>query len=180
MSNVLRAYQLLDRTFKGRAYDHAMRVAILARVWELPSIAIAAALVHDVLEDTPLTEYDLSDAGLDPEVVEIVVGLTDRYTPDAYPDQGRWGRKLWERTRLSREPTITRILKLIDQGKLEDSVKSTASKVFHRLAQAEATVHGSDPQEVHFQEVGAVESIVKVYDLVKLLPAMSFATTLIT
>ena len=57
---------------------------------------------------------------------------------------------------------LASILELIEQGQLEDSVKSTASNVFRRLAQAEATVHGSDPQEVHFHEVGAVDSIVDI------------------
>ncbi len=54
------------------------------------------------------------------------------------------------------------ILKLLDEGKLEDSVKSLAGKIFHRLAQAEALAHGSDPQKVHFHEVGAVDSIVDI------------------
>ena len=57
---------------------------------------------------------------------------------------------------------LASILKLIDQGKLEDSVKSQASKIFQRLAQAEAAVHGTDIQKVHFHEVGAVDSIVDI------------------
>ncbi len=57
---------------------------------------------------------------------------------------------------------LSSILKLIEQGKLEESVKSLASKIFHRLAEAEAAVHGSDIQKVHFHEVGAVDSIVDI------------------
>lgn len=51
------------------------------------------------------------------------------------------------------------ILDLIEQGSLTDTVKEMAFKVFRRLAEAEAKVHGTTPERIHFHEVGAIDSI---------------------
>lgn len=54
------------------------------------------------------------------------------------------------------------ILRMLDDGNLPPTVHDRASGVFVRLAQAEAAVHGTSPDEVHFHEVGAVDSIIDV------------------
>ncbi len=50
---------------------------------------------------------------------------------------------------------------IVDSG-LGDRVKSRALAVFGALARAEARVHGVAPDDVHFHEVGAVDSIVDI------------------
>jgi uncharacterized protein (TIGR00299 family) protein len=54
------------------------------------------------------------------------------------------------------------ILGIIGDSRLGESVKERAAKIFTRLAEAEARVHGVEAERIHFHEVGAVDSIVDV------------------
>jgi hypothetical protein len=54
------------------------------------------------------------------------------------------------------------IRQLIGQSGLSEWVKTKATAVFHRLAVAEGKIHGLPPEQVHFHEVGALDSIVDI------------------
>lgn len=54
------------------------------------------------------------------------------------------------------------ILSLIDRSPLPPPVKEKSAAVFQCLALAEARVHDTTPEHIHFHEVGAVDAVVDV------------------
>ena len=57
---------------------------------------------------------------------------------------------------------LSDVLRIIRESGISEQAKEKASRIFLRLAEAEARVHGISPEEVHFHEVGAVDAIVDI------------------
>ncbi len=57
---------------------------------------------------------------------------------------------------------LAEIRSLLAGAALTERARDLASSVFDVLARAEAKAHGTSPEEVHFHEVGAVDSIVDI------------------
>ena len=58
--------------------------------------------------------------------------------------------------------TLSRIRKILADSTLPGPVKERSRSVFDRLAEAEGVAHGVDPKDVHFHEVGVVDSFIDV------------------
>lgn len=57
---------------------------------------------------------------------------------------------------------LKEIVEIINKSQITDRAKEIAIRIFNIIANAEAKAHGVDIDEVHFHEVGAVDSIVDI------------------
>lgn len=60
------------------------------------------------------------------------------------------------------ERSLNQIREIITKAKISDSARNTAIAIFETLGEAEAKIHNTDVQDVHFHEVGAVDAIVDI------------------
>src|ERR1700675_3232920 len=58
--------------------------------------------------------------------------------------------------------TLTNIRKIIEKAAISSTAKATAIKIFETLGQAEAEIHNTSIDQVHFHEVGAVDAMVDI------------------
>jgi len=106
--------------------------------------AIAARLRRLPLPDFSLQKERTRTAGILSTRVTVRIEGADREAPQPHRH-------------------LSDILGMIQQaGGWPEGARRTAAAVFERLAEAEAKVHGMDKEEVHFHEVGAVDSILDV------------------
>lgn len=57
---------------------------------------------------------------------------------------------------------LREILGIIQSADITEKARETAERIFRILAEAEAKAHGTEIEQVHFHEVGAVDSIVDI------------------
>lgn len=109
----------------------------------------------------------LIDAGIDPSIIqagidslglpscELVVEETIRHGFRAVNVQVKHDEQHSHRH-------LHHITEMIDNSELTESQKNLSKEIFQHLAEAEARVHNSSIEKVHFHEVGAVDSIADV------------------
>jgi (p)ppGpp synthase/HD superfamily hydrolase len=100
---------------------HPERVMLICREYVTDIPVQAAALLHDVLEDTPVTSGEIEKflKELMPETqalktVELVQELTDVYIKKDFPHLNRKSRKEMETTRLSKTSAAAQTIKYAD------------------------------------------------------------------
>ncbi len=69
---------------------------------------------------------------------------------------------LLENSKTAPARNLTAINEIIASSTLSETVKKKSQDIFACLAQAEAKIHDSSPEDIHFHEVGAVDAIVDI------------------
>jgi len=57
---------------------------------------------------------------------------------------------------------LRHIVEILDASSLPDAIKEASIETFRRIGEAEAKIHGTTVEKIHFHEVGAIDSIVDV------------------
>jgi pyridinium-3,5-bisthiocarboxylic acid mononucleotide nickel chelatase len=70
---------------------------------------------------------------------------------------------------------LSDIISLLNASTLSPKVREIALSIFQCLAKAEATVHGTGVEEVHFHEVGAIDAIIDITGAAIALEALGIA-----
>lgn len=65
---------------------------------------------------------------------------------------------------------------IIDQGGFNNSIKKKSIEIFEDLAKVEGNVHNLSPEEVHFHEIGGVDSIIDIVGTVYGIETMGIQT----
>lgn len=109
----------------------------------------------------------LIDVGLDPEWLRSFVATLGFSGVDVVIERAdrrgiSCGRVRFELPHEHAHRHLRDILEIVDRVPVPPSVKSTVTAVFRRLAEAEAEVHGTSVDAVHFHEVGALDAILDV------------------
>lgn len=75
---------------------------------------------------------------------------------------------------------LSDIFRILDQTVATDQAKSLAKRIFTIVAEAESKAHGVPIEEVHFHEVGALDSIVDILSVAVLIDALNVDRVIVT
>lgn len=102
------------RKYDGLPYIvHPIAVMTILREYTEDEDLLIAAVLHDTVEDTAVTLEDIENH-FGYRVSDIVYGLTDIYTKEAYPEYNRAQRKRLEALRLGNEVYEVQLIKVCD------------------------------------------------------------------
>lgn len=76
--------------------------------------------------------------------------------------------------------TLTQVYEILERAKISENAMNLARKIFDIIANAESKAHGVNVQEVHFHEVGAVDSIIDILAVAVLVDDLKISNCIVT
>jgi hypothetical protein len=110
----------------------------------------------------------LVDAGLDVERLQAAISDLGvggvRITAEQVKRGAFIGTQVHVRTDEHGQPHrhLKDVEAILDRATMSEPVRADARQIFRRLAEAEAKVHGTGPDRIHFHEVGALDAIADI------------------
>lgn len=111
----------LRRYTPDRYIVHPVRVMKLCNEYTNDETILAAAILHDVVEDTPITPSDIleflrkhTEENKSQRITSLVIELTDVYVKKSFPELNRAKRKSKEADRLSKCSDEAQTIKYAD------------------------------------------------------------------
>src|SRR5262245_24475235 len=155
----------MSRTIAARRHvpynRHVTQFSLLATPMRIAYLDCASGISGD------MTLGALVDAGADLSVIQA--GIDSLGLPGCRLVRTEVKKKGFRATQITveHEPEhkhrhLHHITAMIDGSTLTTRQKELAKRIFQKLAEAEAKVHGSTIEKVHFHEVGAVDSIADI------------------
>lgn len=109
----------------------------------LIDLGVDSAVLKKELQKLPLTGYDILVKKVESNhiaAIDVTVTVTEE----------------------QHHRSLSDIIDLLKRSALDDIVKRLSQEIFQNLGEAEAKIHNVDVEEVHFHEVGAVDSIIDI------------------
>jgi len=108
------------------------------------NMGVSLGVLEEMLRTLPIGDFEISSESCS------VSGIRTNRFHVGWNDKNQVRRHLGD------------IVKIIRESGISNTAKERSEAVFRKLAEAEASVHGSTVDKVHFHEVGAVDSIVDI------------------
>lgn len=117
----------------------------------------------EIIGDEKFLLNEISKLKIDGYKIEISKklknGITGTYVDVILEDEHHHGH---EHKHHHEHRNLNDINKIIDESLLDNKTKDLAKRIFLRVAKAESKVHNKSLDEVHFHEVGAIDSIIDI------------------
>lgn len=124
------------------------------------------AALTELIQDETYLIHELRKLNIDGYEIQITKavknGITATHVDVILEDEEDAHSHSHEHSHSHLHRNLSDVNQIIDRSSFSTEVKELSKRIFQRVAEAESKVHGKPLEEVHFHEVGAIDSIVDI------------------